>query len=139
MMSQRLRLCVFLACIAGAGASFMKRARENANAAPEKERAALLAFLATRGIELRAVENRSNVIPHMYSVGPEHGKQLQVGFTYFEREPSHADVLARFPIAIPFAINRHWLLWQVGVPGGNARKEFMAAWDRILPAFRDYH
>ncbi len=79
-MSKRLRLFVFLACIAGAGTS-LAAARESADAAPEKERAALLAFLATRGIELRAVESRSNMIPHMYSVGPEHGKQLLVGFT----------------------------------------------------------
>jgi hypothetical protein len=45
VMSQRLRLCVFLACIAGASVA---AARESADAAPEKERAALLAFLATR-------------------------------------------------------------------------------------------
>jgi hypothetical protein len=74
----------------------------------------------------------------MYSVGPEHGKQLLVGFTYYEREPTHTDVFARHAIAIPFVINRHWVLWQVGGPGGNARKEFLAAWDRILPAFRAY-
>jgi hypothetical protein len=135
-MVKRLQLFVVLAFFVAAAISLA--AARQSDVAPEKERAALLAFLKTRGIELRPAEHRSNAISHMYSIGPEHEQRLLVGLTYFEREPTYANVLEKHAIAIPFVINRHWVLWQVGGPGGNATKAYLVAWDKVLPAFRAY-
>ena len=104
-----------------------------------KERAALLAYLHTQGVELRPAPNRSNVISHMYSIGPDHGKQYLVGLTYHARTQTWADVTGNKAIAIPFApVNRHWVLWRVGGPGGNASQEFQTAWEKTLDALRGY-
>ena len=91
------------------------------NSATTKERAALLAYLHTKGVELRPAPNRSNVISHMYSIGPDHGKLHLVGLTYHARTQTWADVTGNKAIAIPFApVSRQWVLWRVGGPGGNA-------------------
>jgi len=91
------------------------------NSATTKERAALLAYLHTQGVELRPAPNRSNVISHMYSIGPDHGKLYLVGLTYHARTQTWSDVTGNKAIAIPFApVSRHWVLWRVGGPGGNA-------------------
>ena len=109
------------------------------NAATAKERAALLAYLQSKGVELRPAPNRSNVISHMYSIGPDHGKQYLVGLTYHARTQTWADVTGNKAIAIPFApVNRHWVLWRVGGPGGNASQEFQTAWEKTLDALRGY-
>jgi hypothetical protein len=109
------------------------------SAATAKERAALLAYLQSKGVELRPAPNRSNVISHMYSIGPDHGKQYLVGLTYHARTQTWADVTGNKAIAIPFApVNRHWVLWRVGGPGGNASQEFQTAWEKTLDALRGY-
>ena len=109
------------------------------NAATAKERAALLAYLQSKDVELLPAPNRSNVISHMYSIGPDHGKRYLVALTYHARTQTWADVTGNKAIAIPFApVNRHWVLWRVGGPGGNASQEFQAAWEKTLDALRGF-
>jgi len=131
-------ICAFIAAVACI--SFCSAAAlPEENAATAKERAALLAYLQSKGVELRPAPNRSNVISHMYSIGPDHGKQYLVGLTYHARTQTWADVTGNKAIAIPFApVNRHWVLWRVGGPGGNASQEFQTAWEKTLDALRGY-
>jgi len=113
-------ICAFIAALACMNLCSAAVLPEE-NAATAKERAALLAYLQSKGVELRPAPNRSNVISHMYSIGPDHGKQYLVGLTYHARTQTWADVTGNKAIAIPFApVSRHWVLWRVGGPGGNA-------------------
>ncbi|MBY0401067.1 hypothetical protein K2X89_12285, partial [Myxococcota bacterium] len=107
-------------------------------ASAQVERDALLAFLKSKGIELRVAAKASNVIDHLYSVGPDHENQDLVGLSYRPEISRHSEVIAKYPIAVPFVMNHHWLLWQVGGPRGNATKEYLAAWERVRTAFESY-
>jgi hypothetical protein len=62
-------------------------------------------------IEPRAAPKRSNVISHMYSIGPQREKQLLVGMSWYEQEPTAASIYAKSAINIPFSLNGHWALW----------------------------
>ena len=103
-----------------------------------EERAALLGFLQANGIDLPAAPNRSNVISHLYSIGPQHEKQWLVGLSWYAQEPTAASIYAKSAINIPFVLNGHWALWRVGGPGGNAADAYVAAWNRTLGVFRAY-
>jgi hypothetical protein len=109
-----------------------------AREAESNELAALLGYFKTRGVELRAAPDKSNVISPMYSIGPQHEKQLLVGLTWHAQEPTTAAILAKSPVAIPFVINGHWALWRVGGRGGNATAKYEEAWNRTLGAFQAY-
>ena len=131
-------ICAFIAALACMNLCSAAALPEE-SAATAQERAALLAFLQTKGVELRPALNRSNVISHMYSIGPDHGKQYLVGLTYHARTQTWADVTGNKAIAIPFApVNRHWVLWRVGGHGGNATQEFQAVWEKTLDALRGF-
>ncbi len=78
------------------------------------------------------------MISHMYSVGPQHEKQYLVGLTYHPRPLRHAEVTAQYPIALPFVVNNHWVLWQVGGPRGNATKDYLVAWEKVRNVFKAY-
>jgi len=132
--SQALLVTVFAwasVCLAGTPA-------EEAAITSQKEREALIAFLKMRGVDLRVAGRSSNVISHMYSVGPEHEKKYLVGLTYHAQGLSDAEVIAKYSIALPFVINNHWVLWRVGGPRGNATKDYLVVWERVCNAFEAY-
>ncbi len=106
--------------------------------APSAELAALVDYMRSRGIELRAAENRSNVIGHMFSVGPAHEKQYIVGLSWYATPPDAANIGSRPAIAIPSAVNGRWILWRVGGPGGNARPDYLPVWEKTREAFAAY-
>jgi hypothetical protein len=111
---------------------------DEGDARAQKERAALLAYMKQKGVDLRVAEHRSNVISHMYTVGPEHAKRYLVGLTYHPQALNAAEVTAKYAIAIPFVFHKNWALWQVGGPGGNATQDYLAIWERVRSAFKDY-
>jgi len=138
MILQPLRTLLLVALFACASMCLADAPPFEGDAASQREREALLAFLKKKGVELRAAESRSNVISHIYSVGPEHTKQYLVGLTYHPRALSYAEVIVQYPIALPFAMNNHWVLWQIGGPRGNATKDYLVVWERACRAFKDY-
>ena len=136
-MTHLLRTSLFIAALACAGGS-LAAARADESADAQQEHAALLAFFRQQGIDLRPAENRSNVISYMYSVGPEHTMQYLIGLTYHPRTLSAADVMANYPIALPYVIHQNWVLWQVGGPRGNVAPDYLAAWEKVRSALKDY-
>lgn len=106
--------------------------------APATELAAFVDYMKSRGVELRAVETRSNVIGHMFSVGPEHAKQYIVGLSWYSPPLTALEVFHRAPIAIPYVVNGRWVLWRTGGPGGNARPDYLPVWEKTQAAFAAY-
>ncbi len=106
--------------------------------APPAELAGFVDYMNSRGIELRAVENRSNVIGHMFSVGPAHAKQYYVGLSWYSPPLTALEVFERAPIAIPYVVNGRWVLWRTGGPGGNARLDYLPVWQKTQDAFAAY-
>jgi hypothetical protein len=132
-MSSRACICAFVAALLCISVCSAATLADNV-----EERAALLGFLKANGLELRDAPNRSNVISHMYSIGPQHEKQWLVGLSWYEQAPTPASIYAKSAINIPFVLNGHWALWRVGGPGGNATDAYMPAWNRALGVFSAY-
>jgi hypothetical protein len=95
-------------------------------------------FLKHRGIELRYVENSTNYIHHLFSVGPDHTKRLCVGFGCIP--PAKADKLKeRYrDYNIPHVVRGNMVLFKVGGPNGIDSKEFAAVWEKVETAFKEY-
>jgi hypothetical protein len=137
-MPRLVHALVFAAMLVPSGWGFAEERANDHEAVAEREREALLGFLAESGVDLRFKATEGNVISHVYSVGPNHDRQYLIGLGFFQDEPGPAEVIRRQPIAIPFVVNRHWVLWQVGGPRGNATGDYLEVWARVRKAFDAY-
>jgi RNA polymerase sigma factor (sigma-70 family) len=103
-----------------------------------KEAHGLWDYCKSKGIELRYIENSTNTIQYLFSVGPDHDKRLCIGFGYIP--PAKAEKLKEkyrdYPI--PHVVRGNLVLFKVGAPNGTDTKEFAAVWDKVETAFREY-
>jgi hypothetical protein len=107
----------------------------------KKELQALLAFLKSKGVELRPVKAADvpgSYIQRRFTVGPDHRKQHVVGLNYLPPlTPKQARERYR-GYSLPHELHRDWALFKLGGPGGNASAEYNAAWKKVLTALRQY-
>jgi hypothetical protein len=110
-----------------------------ADAGAAEDLGALLAFLKARGVELRPTRNESNYIQHMFTVGPDHAKELRVGLNYLPPlNAGEAEEKYRVNYPIPAMAHGNWAIFMAGGPGGNATEEYEAAWETLEAAFKEY-
>lgn len=65
------------------------------------------------------------------TIGPDHDKKYRIGLNY---RPLMGDTDG----AMPSVVHGDWVLWRAGGPEGNSTKDYVAAWDRVVAACREY-
>jgi hypothetical protein len=108
--------------------------------ARQTEEKALLESLKAKGVELRAIDGgpMGSYIQSRFTVGPDHGKQHVIGLNYL---PPLSPEKAREEyqgFSLPHEFYGDWAVFMVGGPGGNASREYKAAWERLTAALKEY-
>ena len=104
----------------------------------EPKIAALIDHLKSQGLELRPVENHSNVIEYIFSVAPGVESENQVGFSYWPGPHRPNERVTDHAITIPYEVHGDWVLWRVGGSRGNASEDYIACWERVRSATSTY-